>query len=292
MRRDLIAAQTVANGESGRTLKDPLSLAYYHLREAEYVVLSMLDGTVSYRKLLDILCRRFPGERWSVENLKSFLSSLVQSGLVTSLAGGQSARFAQQQKTAVRRRRWGLITNWMVIRWPGIDPEPLLKRTESWTRWLFRPATIFAVSALIAFALILVAIRWETLIRRLPDAETLLGFGNLLPLVLVFVGIKFLHELGHVLACRHFGGECHELGVQLLMFVPLFYGDVTDAWMQSRRWPRIAISAAGIVVELVLAAVATMLWWFSKAQIWGVISTLVMREMRKCRMAFLSKSKA
>ena len=279
MRRDLITAQTVANGESGWTLKDPLSLAYYHLREAEYVVLSMLDGTVSYRKLLDILCRRFPSERWSPENLKSFLSSLVQSGLVTSLAEGQGGRFAQQQKTAANRRRWGVFTNWMVIRWQGIDPEPLLKRTESWTGWLFRPATISAMSALIAFALILVAIRWESLIRRLPDAETLLGFGNLLPLVLVFVGIKFLHELGHVLACRHFGGECHELGIQLLMFVPLFYGDVTDAWMQSRRWPRIAISAAGIVVELVLAAIATMLWWCSVP---GLLNSIFLNVMLVC----------
>lgn len=279
MRRDLIAKQANTNGDSEWTLKDPLSLSYYHMRDPEYVVLSMLNGDVSYRQLLDVLCLRFPGERWTAENLKSFLASLVQSGLVTSMAGGQGGRFAQQQKMISQRRRWGLLTNWMAIRWQGIDPEPLLKRVEPWMRWLFHPRSITAMLSLILFALSLVTIRWETLIRRLPDAETLFGFGNLLPLVFVFVGIKLLHELGHVLACRHFGGECHELGIQLLMFVPLFYGDVTDAWMQSRRWPRIAISSAGIVVELVLASLATILWWCSTP---GLLNSIFLNVMLVC----------
>ena len=279
MRRDLIAQRDVASRESGWTLKDPLSLAYFHLRDAEYVVLAMLDGTHTYRGLLDILSLRFPAERWSVDNLKRFLASLIQSGLVTSLSSGQGTRFANQQRLATRRRRAGLLTSWLAIRWQGIDPEPLLRRIEPWTRWVYRPTTIAMLGSLVAFSAALVAIRWEILIRRMPDAETLLGFSNLLPLVLAFVGIKLLHELGHVLTCRHFGDECHELGIQLLMFVPLFYGDVTDAWMQSRRWPRIAISSAGIVVELVLAAVATILWWCSVP---GFLNSIFLNVMLVC----------
>ena len=279
MRRDLVAQPSVASGESGWTLKDPLSLAYFQLRDAEYAVLAMLDGVVTYHGVKDELRGRFPAERWSVENVKGFLSSLIQSGLVTSLVPGQGARAAHQQETAVRRRRWGLLTNWLAIRWKGIDPESLLRRIEPWTRWLYRPATISALLSLVVVAMVLVVLRWEMLLRRLPDAESILGFGNLLPLVLVFVGIKLLHELGHVLTCRHFGGECHELGIQLLMFMPLFYGDVTDAWMQSRRWPRIAISAAGIFVELVLAAVATILWWWSVP---GLLNAIFLDVMLVC----------
>lgn len=279
MRRDLIAQQVKARGESEWTLKDPLSLAYYHLRDPEFVVLSMLNGAVSYRQLLDVLSARFPGERWTAENLKRFLYSLVHAGLVTSLGGGQGARFAQQKKSNSLRRRWSWLTGWMSIRWQGIDPEPLLNRIDPWTRWLFHPGILAVMSGLILFALSLVAIRWELLIRRLPDAETMFGLGNLLPLVLVFVVIKLLHELGHVVTCRHFGGECHELGIQLLMFVPLFYGDVTDAWMQSRRWPRIAISSAGILVELVLASLAAVLWWCSTP---GLLNSIFLNVMLVC----------
>ena len=279
MRRDVIALATSGGDDAGWTLKDPLSLAYFRLREAEYAVFSLLDGRMTYGELLDALHRKFPAETWSLENLKSFIGSLVQSGLLTSLRLGQGRVLAKQREWAERRGRWGLLTNLLSFRWRGIDPEPLLRRIEPRTRCLFRPVTIATFSALIVLAALMVTLRWEMLVRRLPEATSLFGLGNLIPLVVVFVVIKLLHELGHVLTCRHFGGECHELGIQVLMFVPLFYGDVTDAWMVSRRWPRIAISAAGIFVELVLASVATLLWWSSVP---GLLNSVFLNVMLVC----------
>lgn len=279
MRRDLIA-RTIAGGEdAGWTLKDPLSLAYFRLREAEYAVFSLLDGRVTYGQILESLRRKFPAEPWSLENLKSFVVSLAQSGLVSSLRPGQGQLLTRQQERTRLRAKWSALANVLAIRWHGIDPEPLLRRIEPWTRWLFRPAFVTACLALIAWALLLVTLRWETLVRRLPDATQLFGLGNLLPLIAVFIVIKLLHEFGHVLTCRHFGGECHELGIQVLLFVPLLYGDVTDAWMVSRRWPRIAISAAGIFVELVLASVATLLWWQSVP---GLLNSVFLNAMLVC----------
>ncbi len=279
MRRDVIALASAGGGEAGWTLKDPLSLAYFHLREAEFAVFSRLDGKKTYGEVLEALCRQFPAEGWSLENLRAFVGSLVQSGLLTSLLPGQGRSIAKQREVSSQRAWLGLFSNLLSFRWRGIDPEPMLRRVEPSTRWLFSSVTLVACTSLIALAMLLVTLRWETLARRLPDAAALFGLGNLVPLVAVFIGIKLLHELGHVLTCRHFGGECHELGIQVLMFVPLFYGDVTDAWMISRRWPRIAISAAGIFVELVLASVATLLWWSSVP---GLLNSVFLNVMLVC----------
>ncbi len=279
MRRDLIARTSAGGADAGWTLKDPLSLAYFRLRDAEYAVFSLLDGRVTYGQMLESLRRKFPGEPWSIDNLKSFVGSLVQSGLVSSLRPGQGRLLSRQQERTRQRARWSALTNVLAIRWRGIDPEPLLRRMEPWTRWLFRPAFLTVCVALIAWALLLVTLRWETLARRLPEATDLFGMGNLLSLVVVFIVIKVLHEFGHVLTCRHYGGECHELGIQVLMFMPLLYGDVTDAWMVSRRWPRIAISAAGIFVELVLASIATLLWWQSVP---GLLNSIFLNVMLVC----------
>ena len=278
-RRDLVAQSVAVEGEVGWTLKDPLSLAYFRLRDVEFALFNLLDGRVTYAQLLELVRQKFPAERWTLENVRPFLASLIQSGLVTSLLPGQGMRHAQQRQMAHSRRRWSWFTGLLAIRWKGIDPEPWLRRIEPWTRWLFRPAVIAACCALIGFALLLVTIRSESLLQRLPDAESLFGLSHLLPLLVVFVCIKLLHELGHVLTCRHFGGECHELGIQVLLFVPLFYGDVTDAWMQARRWPRIAISGAGIFVELVLAAMATLLWWNSVP---GLLNSIFLNVMIVC----------
>jgi len=75
---------------------------------------------------------------------------------------------------------------------------------------------------------------------------------------------KSLHELGHGLTCRHFGGECHEIGVIVLVFSPTLYCEVSDSWMMPNKWHRIAIGAAGMWVESILAALALFAWWFSR----------------------------
>ncbi|MFG0335570.1 MAG: HlyD family efflux transporter periplasmic adaptor subunit, partial [Maioricimonas sp. JB049] len=86
---------------------------------------------------------------------------------------------------------------------------------------------------------------------------------HLMWIVPVVAGVKILHELGHAFVCRHFGGVCREVGVMLLAFTPCLYCNVSDAWLFPGKWHRVAVSAAGIGVELVLAAVCTFLWWFS-----------------------------
>ncbi len=278
-RRDVVACAVESEGEAAWTLKDPLSLAYFRMRSAEYAVWNCLDGRITVRELLTELGRRFPREPWSAENLLTFLSSLAQAGLVTLSQPGQSRQIFRRLESQPARRWLQRLGGLLAFRWRGIDPEPLLRRTEAWTSWLFHPISVTAGCGLIATAGLLVLLRWETLIQRLPDSQAMLGVANWLPLVVVFVLIKLLHELGHVLTCRRFGGECHELGVQVLLFMPLFYGDVTDAWMLSRRWPRIAISAAGIFVELSLAAIATWLWWWSVP---GWLNSVFLNAMLVC----------
>ena len=44
-----------------------------------------------------------------------------------------------------------------------------------------------------------------------------------------------IHELGHAYACKHFGGEVHEMGFMLLFFMPAFYANVNDAWSFPQR---------------------------------------------------------
>ena len=75
---------------------------------------------------------------------------------------------------------------------------------------------------------------------------------------------KVMHEFGHGLTCKHFGGECHEMGVMILVLTPCLYCNVSDSWMLPNKWHRAAIGAAGMYVELVLASICTFIWWFSE----------------------------
>ena len=96
--------------------------------------------------------------------------------------------------------------------------------------------------------------------------------------------MKTLHELGHAVACKHYGGECNRLGIMLLVFTPALYCDVSDAWMFRDRWKRIAVSAAGVAVELVLAALATLVWSMTQP---GWINALSLNVMFVCSVGTL-----
>ena len=86
---------------------------------------------------------------------------------------------------------------------------------------------------------------------------------NLLWLWAVFVFIKLIHELGHAFSCRRFGGECHELGIMFLVFVPTPYVDASSAWSFRSKWERIFVGAAGMIVELFFAALCSFIWLYS-----------------------------
>jgi putative peptide zinc metalloprotease protein len=51
------------------------------------------------------------------------------------------------------------------------------------------------------------------------------------------------------------------MGLLFLCLSPALYCNVSDAWTLPSKWHRIIISAAGIYVELIIAAIATFVWW-------------------------------
>jgi multidrug efflux pump subunit AcrA (membrane-fusion protein) len=51
------------------------------------------------------------------------------------------------------------------------------------------------------------------------------------------------------------------MGLLFLCLSPALYCNVSDAWTLPNKWHRIVISAAGIYVELIIAAAATFVWW-------------------------------
>ena len=245
---------------AGWTVKDPLTLQYFQLQAEEYSILEWLDGKVTLSGLVTRLGERFPSSQISAENVSQFVTSLLRSGLLAATNVGFGKRLADQNDHATRTGRLRKLGSLLSIRFRGVDPDRFLEAIQPATRLLLSKASLLAIGSLIAAAMLFAFGNIEAIVRRMPDLAYLVNARNLPLILLTFVLIKVFHELGHAVVCKHFGGECHEIGVILVALMPLLYCSVTDSWMQTRKWPRIAVSLAGVLVELTLAAGCLFLW--------------------------------
>jgi putative peptide zinc metalloprotease protein len=284
LRPDLVATPVEMSGVTTWVVKDPVTLEHFQFTAEEHALAERLRQPASITDLQRELARQFPPQTITPEAAWDFLSRLHANGLLVGDAPGQGRELLARRRRQ-RNQRWALAwTQLLAIRFRGVDPDRFLTALHRHIRWVFSPLVLFALCPLILFAGSLVVSHWNEFVGRLPGIDALADFRNLPWLLVAISLVKVLHELGHATACKHFGGEVHELGFMLLAFAPCLYCDVTDAWRFRSKWQRIVVSAAGMSVELVLAALATIVWWYARP---GIIQLIALNVIIVCTVSTL-----
>lgn len=284
MRADLAVHEQQYEGRRYWVVKDPLTLRYYRFQEEEFAVLSWLDGRTSLEELQKKFERRFAPQKISSAELHQFLGTLHRSALVVSQSPGQGAQLLERRRERKRQERRAVWSNPLAIRFRGFNPDELLSTLHDYFGWLFSLPAILLAILLGCCALGLLLVEFDTFRSRLPGFHEFFTLKNWFYLSLVLGITKVLHEFGHGLACKRLGGECHEMGVMLLVFSPCLYANVSDAWTLPNKWHRAAISAAGMYVELILASLATFVWWMTRP---GLVHYLALDVMFVCSVSTL-----
>ena len=263
MRADLQSSPLAFDGRLAWGIKDPMTLAYFEMSDEAFFVLKEIDGHKSDSEICQAFHDHFRPRTLSVDELHGFLGQLISQNLVTAEAPGYGRTLVAKQNAKQGRQRWAVLSNILAIRFRGVDPDQFLTRLMSWMGWLFTAPVVSLGLILIGMAITLLLVHFDELLTRLPEAQAFVSVPNLVSLGALLAVVKVLHEFGHGLTCKRFGGECHEMGMMLLVFTPTLYCNVTDIWMIREKWKRIAVSLAGIWVEALIAAICTFLWWFS-----------------------------
>lgn len=271
-RADLIVRAAGYQGDACWLVKDPISLEYHRLHPVQYRVLTLFDGRRSLEQVRVELLHEFPTERLALHDLQSLAADFHAQGLVFSNRPGQGDVLLEREHKTARRRLWQSLANALYVRLPGWDPERTLARLDPLAGWMFRPWGVSICLVAIAIAWMNVAVHAGELERDFSVAHQFFGWPNLGWLWLTLGIAKILHELGHGLACRRMGGECHEIGVAFLVFSPCLYCDVSDSWMLPEKWRRIAVAAAGMYVELVISAVSLLVWSNTQPGLWHFLA--------------------
>lgn len=242
-------------------VKDPIALKYYRLRGPEYFVFERLDGDRSLNQIKQEIDSRFPLNNFSTRDLNSVIASFHQNGLTLTPHGQQGEVLIDRQWKQRKQKIFGLLKSALSMKFPGVDPDRFLTAAYPFIRWFYSiPATI-VFFFLIASAGLLVLSNLDLFYSKLPSYHQFFTGNNLVYLGVLLIITKTIHEFGHGFTCKHFGGECHEMGFMLLVMMPAMYCNTSDSWVLSNKWKRISIGAGGMYVELILASLCTWIWW-------------------------------
>lgn len=244
----------VLRGETWYLLADPVSGRSVRLNSAAYGIAARLDGRHTVQQLWDRALHR-SADSATQDEVIDLLAQLGEAALVQF---DRAADFDALLPHLERIKRPAGRRSLLAWRIPLADPTRVLNRLRPLQQVLFSRQGLVLWMVGMAVLLVLAA----------QHAPELWAFGQrwlatpgfvVLALVL-YVPIKLVHELAHGLAVRRWGGQVREAGISLMLLMPVPYVNASAATSFPERRHRIAVSAAGIMAELGLAALALPLW--------------------------------
>lgn len=264
-RADLQVSFVAYRDESCAIIKDPVRLKYFRLAPEQYFVLELLRTPHSMDQLKQSLQRSFPTIHVEVVELQTLLQDLHKNGLLVSNRLGQGVRGILKKGEENRKKILQFLANPLFFRFPGWDPDWFLGLLNRWLGWIFSWPAVFIALSTILGCLVFSFDHYGELSRKVPSVEQFFVGENLMYLWLSITITKFVHEMGHGISVKRFGGECRQMGLTFLVFSPTLYCDTSDSWRFPDKWHRMAVGAAGMYFELILAAVCVVIWWHAPA---------------------------
>jgi len=243
----------------GWIVNDPLNSEYTFLNDHEYFAAIRLDGCTTAADWCRQLQNQFPDFRITTQQLTSFLQRLIQQQLVLGTAWGASLPLLNRRIRLTSRSWLARLSGLFSIQIPLVDPTSFLNRIQPWTSLLFTRTVQGLLGVVWIVAAALLVVHFREFAQSMPNLSTFMTRYNLPVIIAVFCVVKGLHEFGHAVACHHFGARCRNCGVMFLIFTPVLFTDVSDSWSLPRR-QRMCVTAAGIIVELTIAALCIVAW--------------------------------
>jgi putative peptide zinc metalloprotease protein len=192
----------------------------------------------------------------AVRRLEAFLDQNQLLQRPTPLATRKLLQLRERIRKQKKRVR---LQQLMFFRMPLFRPDRFLSATLPYIRFVYTRGFAIAITLIAISGLILVSRQWASFTHSfsyLFSLEGMILFG------IAIMITKAVHELGHAYTAKYLGLKVPTIGLALLIFWPVLYTDTTDSWRLRSSRQRLTIGIAGVAAELILAALATLLWSF------------------------------
>ena len=243
-------------------LQDPLSGRFYRFSTSAYQLIGLLDGKRSVHEVWELAASRLGDDAPGQEEVIRLLSQLHSADVLQCDVPPDSLelfnRYQRQERMRWKQRFWSPLA----LRFPLFDPEKFLTAWLPLVRPFFGWFGFLLWFGIVGAGCFVAAMHWPELTENITDR--VLAPQNLLLLWLTYPLVKAFHELGHAFATKVWGGEVHEIGVMLLVFMPVPYVDASAASAFREKRKRMVVGAMGIMTEMLLAVLALFVWLYAE----------------------------
>lgn len=245
-------------GQVWYVLQDQASGRFHRFTPAAHLVISLMDGHRSVQEIWDLACGQLGDEVLTQEQVIQLLAQLYRGDVLHGDVPPDMAEASDRSERMRRRKLVMTFLNPLAVRIPVLDPDRFLSATSFLVRPFFSWFGVLLILGLIGTAAVLAVMHWGDLTENVVDR--VLAAESLILILVAYPLVKALHELGHGYAVKHWGGEVHEMGLMFLVFMPVPYVDASASSAFRQKWRRALVGAAGIIVELMLASLALLVW--------------------------------
>lgn len=239
-------------------LQDHSSGRFHRISSEAYFIIGLMDGKRTMADIWDAACEHLLDDVLTQDEIINLLSQIHRFEALQSELPPDMSDLSERGHKEKRNRLLNYLMSPTSLRFPLFDPDRFLDRTITIIRPLLGWGGILVWVTIVSYALLLAGIHWNELTSNVT--ERVLSLENLLILSLIYPLVKILHEFGHAYTVKRWGGEVHEMGVMMLVFMPIPYVDATSSYAFRHKGMRMLVGASGIFVELLLAAIAMIVW--------------------------------
>ena len=244
-------------GEPWHVVQDPVSNNFFRLNPVAHYFVGLLDGKRIVDEAWRLTLDRYGDEAPTQNEVIGLLGQLNQSNLLRV----DMPPDAQPLLERARRRRlkfWGgQAMSILFMRFPFYNPDRMLTNLAP----IVRPFLgVWTLVAWFAWMIFCATAFLPELGRFVGDVNSVLLPRNWAWMFVLFILVKAVHELGHGIVVKRFGGVVHEFGIMMLVLFPAPFVDASSSWGFGDRWKRLLVGGAGMMFELALAGVAALVW--------------------------------
>jgi putative peptide zinc metalloprotease protein len=245
-------------GQLWYVLQDPSNERFHRFSPAVFSFIGLMDGRRSVQEIWELSSSRLGDEAPTQPAVVQLLSQLHASDVLQCDIPPDTEELLDRYDKLQQRKWQRRFMSFFAWQFPLIDPERFLQQFVSLVRPLFSWWGGVLWCLIVVPAALVGALHGAELTANMIDRVT--APNNLVMLWLLFPVIKVLHEFGHAFAVKTFGGDVHEMGMMLLVLSPVPYVDASASTAFVNKWHRVIVGAAGMIVELLIAAIALYVW--------------------------------